>query len=147
MSARQAIALMPLEIGEFRLAVDALGVLEILGRQEWVAIPTTPPLLPGAVAWRGRALGLLDLGPALGLDPLVVPATRARNLVLTVADDTLAMSVDRVLEVQRVGGDELTPIHAASWVAESGLPCRGEFVMDDEVVAVLDLDGWARRFR
>ena len=143
---RGALALMPLTIGDYRLAVDALGVLEIHGRQEWVAIPNTPPLLPGALAWRGRALALLDLGPAFELDPLVVPNTRARNLVIGVADDTLALSVDRVLEVQRVEQGELAPVHAASWVADSGLPCRGEIVMDEEVVAVLDLDSWARRF-
>lgn len=138
---------MPMAIGEHHLAIEALAVLEILGRQQWVSIPNTPPLLPGALAWRGRALGVFDLGPALGVDALVVPNTRARNVVVRIADDTVAMSVDSVLEVRRVGVDALRPVHAASWLTESGIPCRGETEIEGELIAVLDLDAWARRMR
>lgn len=138
----RTIALMPMAIGDHRLAVEALVVLEILGPQEWVAIPNTPPMLPGALAWRGRAVGVLDLGPALDLPPLVAPATRSRNAILRIAEDNVAMSVDRVLEVFRVAADAITPVHAASWVTDSGLPCRGEIQLDDLVVPILDLDAW-----
>ena len=133
---------MPMLLGEQRLAVEALSVLEILGPHQWVSIPNTPPFLPGALAWRGRAIALLDLGPALGLPALVAPTSRARNVVLRVADDTLSLSVDRVLEVLRVEADAIQPLHAASWVADAGLPCRGETVLDGVVVPLLDLEAW-----
>jgi chemotaxis signal transduction protein len=140
-----AIALMPMALGQHRLAVDALAVLEILGVQQWVAIPNTPPLLPGALAWRGRAIGVFDLGPALDLPALQVPNTRGRNVIVSVGDDTVALSVDRALEVYRVGGRDIRPIHALSWVADSGLPCRGEVEHEGQMIAVLDLEGWSRR--
>jgi chemotaxis signal transduction protein len=136
---------MPVALGEHRLAIDALSVLEILGVQQWVAIPNTPQLLPGAIAWRGRAIGIFDLGPALELPPLQIPNTRSRNVIVSAGDDTVALSVDRALEVCRVAPDDLRPVHATSWVSDSGLPCRAEFELDGQMVAVLDLEGWARR--
>lgn len=141
------IALMPIALGEQRLAVDALSVLEILGSQRWVAIPHAPPLLPGALAWRGRALGVFDLGPALEQPALEVPHTRSRNAILKVADDTVAMSVDRVLEVRSMRRAEIRPMHATGWLADTGLPCIGEFELDGQMVGVLDLELWARRMR
>ena len=137
-----SIAVLPVALGEHHLAVEALAVIEILGPQQWVAIPNTPPLLPGALAWRGRAIGIFDLGPALDLPALAAPETRNRNAVLRVSDDTVAMSVDRVLEVRRVEASEIRPVHAASWVVESGLPCRGEIDVEGGVLPLLDLDGW-----
>ncbi|PRQ04117.1 CheW-like domain protein [Enhygromyxa salina] len=136
-------ALMPMVIGEHRIAVEALSVLEILGPQQWVAIPNTPPMLPGALAWRGRAVGVLDLGPALDLPTLSAPSTRNRNAILQLTDDTVALSVDRVLEVCRAAADAIAPVHAASWVVDGGLPCRGEIELDELVVPILDLDAWA----
>jgi chemotaxis signal transduction protein len=137
--------MMPVALGEHRLAIDALAVLEILGVQQWVAIPNTPPLLPGAIAWRGRAIGIFDLGPALELPPLQIPNTRSRNVIVSAGDDTVALSVDRALEVCRVDSADLRPVHATSWVADSGLPCRAEFELEGQMIAVLDLEGWARR--
>jgi chemotaxis signal transduction protein len=137
--------MMPVALGEHRLAIDALAVLEILGVQQWVAIPNTPPLLPGAIAWRGRAIGIFDLGPALELPALQIPNTRGRNVIVSAGDDTVALSVDRALEVCRVATTDLRPVHATSWVADSGLPCRAEFELEGQMIAVLDLEGWARR--
>lgn len=138
-----SVVLMPMALGEHRLAVDALAVLEILGVQQWVAIPNTPPLLPGALAWRGRAIGVFDLGPALELPALRVPNTRSRNVIVSAGNDTVALSVDRALEVCRVASGDLRPIHATSWVADSGLPCRSEFELQGQMIAVLDLESWA----
>lgn len=136
---------MPMALGEHRFAVDALAVLEILGVQQWVAIPNTPPLLPGALAWRGRAIGVFDLGPALELPALRVPSTRSRNVIVSAGDDTVALSVDRALEVCRIPNADIRPVHATSWVADSGLPCRSEFEFEGQMIAVLELESWARR--
>lgn len=145
MSDRQSVALMPMALGEHRLAVDALAVLEILGAQQWVAIPNAPQLLPGALAWRGRAIAVFDLGPALELPPLQVPTTRGRNVIVSVGDDTVAISVDRALEVCRFARGDIRPVHATSWVSDSGLACRGEVEFEGQMIAVLDVESWARR--
>ena len=138
---------MPVALGEHQLAVEALAVIEILGQREWVAIPNTPPLLRGALAWRGRAVGLFDVGPALDLSPLEAPDTRSRNAVLRVADDTVVMSVDRVLELRRVGVDAIRPVHATRWLVERGVPCQGETELDGVVIPILDLEAWASAHR
>lgn len=137
--------MMPMALGEHRLAVDALAVLEILGVQQWVAIPNTPPLLPGALAWRGRAIGVFDLGPALELPALRVPNTRSRNVIISAGEDTVALSVDRALEVCRIPNTDIRPIHVTSWVADSGLPCHNEFEFQGHMIPVLDLQSWVRR--
>jgi chemotaxis signal transduction protein len=147
MSTVGTIALMPVALGEHRLAVDALSVLEILGTQRWVAIPNAPPLLPGALAWRGRALGVFDLGPALEQPRLEVPHTRNRNAIIKLGEDHLAMSVDRVLEVRSLPREQVKPVHATGWLADGGLPCVGEFELDGEMIAILDLELWVRRMR
>lgn len=136
---------MPLALAEHRFAVEALDVAEILGAQRWVAIPNAPPLLPGALAWRGRALGVFDIGPALEQPALVVPHTRGRNVILRVGEDTIALSVDRVLEVRSLAREELHPVHATSWLVDHGVPCSGEFELDGQMIAVLDFEAWARR--
>lgn len=134
--------LLPIEIGGRLLAVDALAVLEILGMRSWIAIPRAPAAIPGAVAWRGRALALLDLGSALGLGPLVGPDTRNRNLVIRVSDDVVVLGADRVLEAQRPS-EPLGFSHAV----ELDLPRHGEFVLDGTLVSVVDLERWVRAKR
>lgn len=135
--------LLPVVVGEHCLCVETLTVLEILGPCAWVAIPNTPPLLRGALAWRGRAVGLFDVGPALSLPPLAASTTRARNVVMRIGDEIIVVSVDSVLEIRRVPANAITPVHATRWVVERGLPCRGETQLDDVVVPILDLEAWA----
>ncbi|KIG14211.1 hypothetical protein DB30_06960 [Enhygromyxa salina] len=142
-----SIALMPVALGGHHVAVDALTVLEILGPREWVPIPHTPPLLRGALAWRGRAVGVFDLGPALRAPALEPPHTRSRNAVLRVGEDTLVMSVDRVLEVRAVESHAIKPVHATRWLVERGMPCRGELEFDGDVIPVLNLEAWASLHR
>jgi chemotaxis signal transduction protein len=133
---------LPIAVGDRLLAVDALCVVEILGLRSWVAIPRAPAAVPGAIAWRGRAIALLDLGPALGLPALGEPNTRNRNLVVRISDDTVALGADRVLETLRPS--EAPTLHPAS---ELDLPRHGELVIGDALVSVLDLERWVRSYR
>lgn len=144
---QSSIALLPVVVGEQQFGVAALTVLEILGPREWVAIPNTTRLLCGALAWRGRGVGLIDLGPTLGLPPLAAPTTRSRNVVLQIGDETVVMSVDAVLEIRGVQDSAITPVHATRWVVDRGLPCRGETVFDGSVIPILDLEAWANTHR
>jgi chemotaxis signal transduction protein len=133
--------LLPFELGGRVLAIDALSVVEILGRREWLAIPRAPETMPGALAWRGRALVLLELGPLLGLAQREGTSTRERNLVIRLDDDFVVLGVDRVLEARRatlIGHD-----HAV----ELALPRLGEFEFEDMPVPVIDIDRWVRSKR
>jgi chemotaxis signal transduction protein len=135
-------ALLPIEVGGRMLALDALAVVEILGVRPWIAIPRAPSAVPGAIAWRGRALALLEVGPALGLPAIAEPNSRSRNLVVRIADDTVVLGADRVLEACR-------PSEPATNnpAIEFELPRLGEFVLGDSLVCVLDLETWVRSCR
>jgi len=133
---------LPIEIGGRLLAVDAAAVVEILGARAWIAIPRAPAAIPGALAWRGRALALLDLGPALGLPTLTGSETRTRNLVLRLRDDVVVLGADRVLEALRPSAP-IRPSHAV----ELDLPRHGELQLGDRLVSVLDLERWVLGLR
>lgn len=135
-------ALLPIEVGGRLLALDALTVVEILGVRPWIAIPRAPAAVPGAIAWRGRALALLELGPALGLQPIVEPDTRQRNLVVRIHDDVVVLGADRVLEAWRPSG----PL-SFNPAVEFELPRHGEFVLGEALVYVVDLERWVRSCR
>lgn len=139
--ASEAIALLPFELAGRVLAVDALSVVEILGERPWLAIPRAPATMPGALAWRGRALVLLELGPLLGQAPREGTSTRSRNLVIRLDDDFVILGVDRVLEARR------SPLLGHDHAIELALPRIGDVDLDGTPVPVLDLDRWVRSQR
>jgi chemotaxis signal transduction protein len=95
------------------LAVQANHVQEILGQRPWIAIPGAPAHLPGVLAWRGRAVAVLDLGSLSGVaQPLAPGANRDRTIVVTVGTNTMAIPVNGVHEVQEVDDDKIRPAHA-----------------------------------
>ncbi|MCA9697046.1 MAG: chemotaxis protein CheW [Myxococcales bacterium] len=134
-------ALLPFELGGHLLAIDAGIVTEVNGPREWVAIPRAPATIPGALAWRGRALAVIDLGIALQLEPLAAPRSRSRNLIVQLSDDTVVLTVDRVREARPATA--LAPVHAA----ELGLPGLGELEIDGRMALVIDLEAWLQTVR
>jgi purine-binding chemotaxis protein CheW len=105
-------ALLPLQHDDVWLALPASYVQEILGSRTWVPIPGAPRAMPGVMAWRGRAVALLDLGALSGGTPLAAGRERARTVVVTLGASTLAIPVDTVHEVQDIDEDRLRAPHA-----------------------------------
>jgi chemotaxis signal transduction protein len=95
-------------LGHRWIAVRAAHVREVLGRASVVPIPGSKDGLVGVMAWRGRAVAVLDLGPAVGEPAFAEP--RGRTLVLEVGLDTIAVPVDRVREAR--AADSSRPTHA-----------------------------------
>jgi chemotaxis signal transduction protein len=54
---------LPLQLHGVWLAIEASHVQEIVSGRAWVALPGASAEVPGVLAWRGRAIGVLDLGP------------------------------------------------------------------------------------
>jgi chemotaxis signal transduction protein len=105
--------IVPLSVSGVWLALPADALVEILGRRPWVPITGAPPELPGVLAWRGRAIALLDLGNLVkGGQPLQRGDSRRRVLVLTHEDCTLALPVDDVREVLELPADRIRPCSA-----------------------------------
>lgn len=106
-----SLSIVPAKLHDVWFAVPASAVLEILGEQRWVPIVGAPAEMPGVIAWRGRAVAVLDLGPLGGGASLVVGETRRRTVVVGVGDATLALPVEGVREVQELPDTAMRPAH------------------------------------
>ena len=129
------VDLLPLGVGPSWAAIRAEAAVEILGRTAWVRVPSASDLVPGVMAFRGRAVAVLDLGAALpDLSPLATGAMRDRVVVARSALGMLAIPVDHVHEMVSV---------PASEVREATLT-RGtsfEVVIEDVPMPLVDLEG------
>ena len=130
----QAQPVLPLRVAGDACAVPALAVLEVLGARRVVAIPGAPPHVPGVVAWRGRAVAVLDLGVLLGRPRLALDAPPGRIAVLSLAGGVLALPSDAVeavviAEARAVGPSRVTQHRFAA----------SEVDMGDRVLPLLDL--------
>jgi chemotaxis signal transduction protein len=102
----------PAKIGSAWLVVDAGCVHEILGARSWVPIPHASRNVPGVLAWRGRAIALVDLARLVeGGEALRPGVERPRTLVVEARGCTLAMPVDAVHEVQELDPSKVRQSH------------------------------------
>src|SRR5262245_38502889 len=105
-----ALSVVPAKLHDAWFVVPAAAVQEILGEQRWVPIVGAPPEMPGVVAWRGRAVAVVDLAALGGGETLAAGgAARRRTVIVTVEDTTLALPVEGVREVQEVPDDAVRP--------------------------------------
>lgn len=107
-----SVPLLPVRIESEWLLIHAALIQEILGAEPWLLIPHTRRELPGVVAWRGRALPLVDLGAVLGLGALASKLSRARTLIGEVDGGLVAVPVDEAREVQIFAADQIHTAHA-----------------------------------
>jgi len=123
-----SLGVVPAKLHDVWFVVPASAVQEILGEQRWVPIAGAPAEMPGVIAWRGRAVAVLDLGPVSGSGALPPGESRRRTIVVHVDDATLALPVDGVREVQEVPDGAVRPAeltrlrHAAMEVELDGVP-------------------------
>ena len=123
-----SVGVVPAKLHDVWFVVPASAVQEILGEQRWVPIAGAPAEMPGVIAWRGRAVAVVDLA-ALGGGAALPPGTsRRRTVLVNVEDTTLALPVEGVREVQEVPDEavrkaQLTRLrHAAMEVELDGVP-------------------------
>jgi len=105
------MSVVPAKLHDVWFVVPAAAVQEILGEQRWVPIIGAPVEMPGVIAWRGRAVAVLDLGPLSGSAAMNVGESRRRTVIVNVEDATLALPVEGVREVQEVADDAVRPAH------------------------------------
>jgi chemotaxis signal transduction protein len=105
------LSVIPAKLHDVWFVVPASAVQEILGEQHWVPIAGAPAGMPGVIAWRGRAVALLDLGPLSGNAALAAGQSRRRVVIVHVDDATLALPVEGVREVQEVPDEAVRPAH------------------------------------
>lgn len=128
-------AVLPVQLKDRWVALDATLVQEVLGQRPWVPIPGAPPHLPGVIAWRGRAIAVLDLGALADVAPSVTPGeARSRVVIAQVGASAIAVLADAAREVHPIAPGALRPPHATRVRF-----AIGEIDVGGAVVPVLDL--------
>lgn len=107
-------SLVPARIGPAWVLFDAEIVREILGEEAWLPIPGARAEMPGVIAWRGRAIPVVDFAAPFGLERLGAGAGRARTLIASVAESIVAVPVDAAREVHAFSPSELKPVSISS---------------------------------
>jgi chemotaxis signal transduction protein len=103
-------SLVPARIGDAWVLFDAEIVREILGAQVWLPIPGARAEMPGVIAWRGRAIPVVDFAAPFGFQRLGSGEGRARTLIAAVAESIVAVPVDAAREVHAFSPAELKPV-------------------------------------
>lgn len=127
-------ALVPARLGSAWVLLDAELVREILGAEAWLPIPGARAEMPGVIAWRGRAIPVVDLAAPFGFERLEGGQGRARTLIASVHDCVVAVPMDAAREVHAFAEHELRPCEITE------LPYGiAEAELFDRVLAVIDL--------
>jgi chemotaxis signal transduction protein len=127
-------ALVPARIGQAWVLLEAEIIREILGAEVWLPIPGARAEMPGVIAWRGRAIPVVDLAAPFGSERLATGESRARTLIASVADSIVAVPVDAAREVHAFAPSELKP------VSITPLPyAAAEAELFERILAVIDL--------
>jgi chemotaxis signal transduction protein len=127
-------ALVPAKIGQAWVLLDADIIREILGQELWLPVPGARAEMPGVIAWRGRAIPVVDLAAPFGFQRLSNGETRARTLIANVAESIVAVPVDAAREVHSVNPADLRPVNVTQ------LPYTlAETELFERVLAVIDL--------
>jgi chemotaxis signal transduction protein len=127
-------ALVPARIGQAWVLLDAEIIREILGAEVWLPVPGARAEMPGVIAWRGRAIPVVDLAAPFGVERLNTGETRARTLIASVAESIVAVPVDAAREVHGFSTTQLKPVSVTT------LPYAvAEAELFDRILAVVDL--------
>lgn len=95
-----------------RYGVTADRVAEIARAVQITPLPTAPPLVEGAVDWRGRIVPVLDLRGRFRLPPK--PLQLSDHLILARSRDrAVALRVDDVSDVVALAADTIIPAQEA----------------------------------
>ena len=121
-----------------RYGVTANRVEEIARAVSVAALPAAPPLVEGAVDWRGRIVAVLDLRGRFRLPPK--PLALTDHLILARSRDrSVALRVDDVADVISLSADEITPAQEA--IPGVGL-VAGIVRSQDGLILIQDLDSF-----
>jgi len=86
------------EVGGQVYAIDVSQMREVVRWQEVTPLPNAPTLIEGVIDLRGSVVPVVDLGRALGLDP-VKSGVRARIAVTEVDGLVMGLAVDAAVDV------------------------------------------------
>jgi chemotaxis signal transduction protein len=135
-------ALVPVKLGATWVLLETEIIREILGAQAWLPIPGARAEMPGIIAWRGRAIPIVDLAAPFAGVRLSPGEVRARTLIAVVEGGVVAIPVDAAREVHAFSPNELKPCNVTS------LPYAvAEAELFERVLAVIDLQRFVQEIQ
>lgn len=94
------------EVSGRTIAIDVSHVREVVRWQPVTPLPNAPRLIEGVIDLRGAVVPVVDLGRALGGDPVVV--TNAARIAVTEIDGlVVGFGVDSAIEVLQIDADSM----------------------------------------
>ncbi|HEX4456540.1 MAG TPA: chemotaxis protein CheW [Polyangia bacterium] len=121
-----------------RYGVTADRVEEIARAVSVAPLPAAPPLVEGAVDWRGRIVAVLDLRGRFRLPPKP-PALTDHLILARSRDRSVALRVDEVSDVVRLNATEIVPAREA--IPGVGM-VAGIVRSEDGLILIQDLDSF-----
>jgi chemotaxis signal transduction protein len=118
--------------------VDAVSVQEVVGAIPSLRLPRGHGAISSVVAWRARAVPVVDLGAFA--HALASPEERARMLIVRAADSVIAVPVDSAAEVVHLDDESVRAPHAT--VVDFAV---GEADVAGHLMTLVDLDALVRR--
>lgn len=133
------LLLVCLEVRDRVYALDVSQVREVVRWQPVTPLPKAPALIEGVIDLRGTVVPVVDLGRALGGDPIEVRPT-ARIAVVEAEGLVLGLAVDAAVEV--VGVDFAVLDEPPALVTQAGYDAARAVVRrpGEEPIVVLSLD-------
>jgi DNA-binding NarL/FixJ family response regulator len=120
------------------LALNVAQVQEITGPQSIASLPHAPTGVLGLIAWRGRAVPLLNLSATLGLpDHVAARLTRVVIVRRPLSDDHIAFVAPSAIRTQLLGKNQTTRRDDLCLDADRFF---GAFTIGQETLLVPNLD-------
>lgn len=95
-------------VGDLLLGFDVNDVREVLGEDDVLPVPLTPPMVRGLINLRGEVVTVIDARALMGL-PRRTGAERPTQLVVQHKRELLSLALDEVLEVANVAARQYAP--------------------------------------
>lgn len=127
------------EVGGRVIAIDVSYIREVVRWQPVTPLPNSPRLIEGVIDLRGALVPIVDLGRALGGDPIDV-SHQARIAVTEIDSLVVGFGVDAAVEVLRV--DARSMEDPPSLVTHAGYDVARAIVRrpDSEPIIVLSVE-------
>ncbi len=129
-------ALFVFEVGSAAFGIKVDRLMQVLPAKDVVAVPSAPPYVSGAIAFRQEAVSVLNLRALLQM-PASEDGTGEWVLVLHPRSSQWALAADSTHGVHKV---EAARLHRTSESEEGASIVVGEVLIDGRSVAILDVE-------
>ncbi len=125
-------------LGESLFAIDIMRIKEILLPQKLSGLPKSSDIFEGVINLRGTVIPVMDMRKLFGM-PALPEGRVGKLLIVSLARQVLALTVDNVMEVITVPAKDIKPpLDTGDSVGMEHI--LGVCLSDQNVIMILDID-------